>query len=308
MMSGNEPLRNRSRKRRILLTGIVIAGLLLAGCGGTKGPEIYTIGLLNNSQGQAPYIEGFKAGMTELGYIEGQNVVYLYNGPTGTLDAVKPEAEKLKAQNLDLLLAVGTATTQVAKGVFSDTAVPIVFVPAFYPDKEGLVDSFARPGGNLTGVNNTDTLGKALEWLLKVAPDVKRVYVPHNPNDQSAIMSLQSLSEAAKILNLELVVANGTIAEELGPITKNIPDNVDAVFVERSGSVTGLLKNIVEAATARGIPVVTSNVGAHIDMGVLLAYGPSQRGGPGHPASRKRGSVSWHQSQNRPDHWHQCAG
>jgi putative ABC transport system substrate-binding protein len=220
------------------------------------------------------YFDGFKAGMAELGYVEGKNVVYVYDGPTETLEALKPAAESLKSRKLDLLVTAGNPPTETAKAVFAGTQVPIVFVPAVNPVEDGLVTSLQNPGGNVTGVVPPNTFGKALEWLLKVMPDARRIYVPHNPQDVSSVTSLQLLKEAAETLGLEIVVAEGSTPEELDAITTSFPENVDAVFVPRAGTITARVNNLAQAAIERHIPSVMANTGIYVDSGLMLAYGP----------------------------------
>jgi putative ABC transport system substrate-binding protein len=179
-------------QKKLLHTALVpllLAALLLSACGskekdkGSNESKTFTIGVLIQAPSLSGTFDGFKAGMTELGYTEGKNVTYVFDGTTGTIDALKPEAEKLKSLNPDLLLAVGTPPTQTAKEVFTGTAVPILFAPVYNPVDLGLVESFQNPGGNLTGIQSTDTVAKSLEWLLKIVPEVKRIYVPYPSQD-----------------------------------------------------------------------------------------------------------------------------
>jgi putative ABC transport system substrate-binding protein len=268
----------QKRSFHIMVAGMILVALLLGACGGdekkSNKSKSYTVGVLIQSSGLASVLDGFKAGMTELGYIEDENIVYVFDGPTGTIDALEPAAESLKSKELDLLFTSGTPPTQTAKEVFADADVPILFAPAIDLVELGFVESFQSPGGNLTGINSTDTTGKALEWLLKIVPGVKRVYVPHAPQDPSSVQSLQALTEAADTLGVELVVSEGSTSEELDTITSTIPEDVDAVFVLRTGSIGNRLNNIVQAANARHIPTARSDIGAQIAAGVMIGYGP----------------------------------
>lgn len=271
----------RKRQLHILLVVMVLAALLLSACGNKENNKeanesktTYTIGVLAQSPTTMAVFDGFKAEMTKLGYTEDKNVVYVFNGVTNTIDALKPEAEKLKLQKLDLLLAAGTPPTQAAKEVFAGTDVPILFAPVFNPVELGLVESFRNPGGNLTGLQSTDTIAKALEWLLKVVPEAKRIYVPHNPQDDSSVQALQALTEAAQIMGVELVISEGSTPEELDAITSTIPANVDAIFVLRTSSLSTRTASLIQGANERQIPTIRSDIGAPIEMGVMIGYGP----------------------------------
>jgi putative ABC transport system substrate-binding protein len=265
---------------RLMLVVWTLAALLLSGCGDkeenkeSNKSKSYKVGVLVQSQTTMSVLDGFKAEMTKLGYTEGKNVVYECKGVIGTIEELKPEAERLKSQNLDLLLTVATPPTQAAKEVFTGTKVPILFAPVFNPVELGLVESFRNPGGNLTGLQSTDTVAKALEWLLKVVPDVKRIYVPHNPQDASAVQALQVLTEAAQVMEVELVVSEGSTPEEIDAITSTIPDDVDAIFILRASSLSVKSNNLVQLANERHLPTVRSDIGAAIEAGVLIGYGP----------------------------------
>jgi putative ABC transport system substrate-binding protein len=262
-----------------LILVVLLVALVVSACGGdddkkSDNDKSYTIGVLIQAPSLERVVEGFKAGLANLGYTEDTNVVYVSDGPTGTIEALSPAAEDLKSKKLDLLFTVGTPPTQVAKDVFTGTDVPILFAPVFNPVELGFVESFPNPGGQLTGIQSTNSVAKALEWLLEIVPDVKRIYVPHNPEDASGVQTLQVLTDTSKTLGVELVVSEGTTQEELDAVTRNIPDDVDAVFVLRTGSIGARISNIIQAANELGIPAACSDIGPLLEAGVMVGYGP----------------------------------
>jgi putative ABC transport system substrate-binding protein len=264
------------KKTYVLVSVVVLAALLLGACGGSdkKSDKPYTIGVLIQIQPVVPVLDGFKAGMSELGYVEGKNVVYVYDGPTGTEEALKPEAEKLKSQKPDLLLTAGNPPALTAQEVFAGTDVPILFAPVISPDQEGLVASLRNPGGNITGVTLPATAGKALEWLVRIVPGVQRVYVPYDPQEIAGVQCFQSLVDGAKALNVELVTSEGSTPEELDAITQTIPENVDAAFLLTSESLLARGSNLVQAANERRIPVAAPALNELSSSGVMVAYAP----------------------------------
>src|SRR5687767_8004977 len=123
-----------------------------------------------------PVLDGFKARMAELGYVEGRSIAYVYHGAVAPdPKAVEAEVRALLAQKVDLLLTLGTLPTRMAKQAVEGTSIPVVFAPVINPVDEGLVQSVTRPGGNVTGVQNGTTIPKALEWLLKLAPRTRKI-------------------------------------------------------------------------------------------------------------------------------------
>ena len=130
---------------------LVITGLLLTGCGGAPKTKTYTIGVINPSTNQEDTVKGFKEGMTELGYVEGKNVIYIYEGPVSAdkLDAV---AQGLVKAKVNLILAITTSATKAAQQATAGTDIAVVFIPVTDPVGAGVVASLTKPGGNTTGV------------------------------------------------------------------------------------------------------------------------------------------------------------
>ncbi len=215
-------------KRSILIVLFIITGLLLTACGGDQ--KTYTIGVVNLTPDLGPVIEGFKEGMTELGYIEGENITYIYEGATGSIDTLDVVAQGLVAADVDLILSVTTPATQAAQRATAGTDIPVVFVPVNDPVRSGIVDSLRNPGGNITGVTIGAQEARRLGWLVQIVPTIEEIYIPYNPEDQSAVLSLETVSEAATTLGVELITREARNPEEITAVVKNIPEEADAIF------------------------------------------------------------------------------
>jgi putative ABC transport system substrate-binding protein len=251
-----------------ILIGVVVVSLLLSGCGG--GPKTYTIGMVNHAPSMVPVFEGFKAGMAELGYVEGKNVTYISHGVLGTdPEAIANDIKSLLDQKVDLLVTIGSPTTLPAEKAVEGTKTPIVFAPVIYPLDAGVVKSISRPGGNATGVQSGNTIAKALEWLLKVAPNIKKVYVPYNPKDQVSVLSVKTIQEAAPQLGVELVLAEVGTPDELMATADTLPKDVQGVFLVTSPSLDPRLSEFAQAAAQRGLAV---GAYSHVEDTALVTY------------------------------------
>lgn len=270
-------------KNRVVSLLIVLAVLVLAACGGSDDEngkqdseqQKFVVGVLCHSASVAPTVDGFKEGMAELGYVEGENITYIYDGPTGSIDTLEPALDTLLTQHLDLLLTIGTPPTSLAKQKLEGKDIPVIFAPVNDPLADGFVQSIGQPGGIMTGIKNSDSIGKSLDWLQQIVPDVKRVFVPHNPKDQSSVHSVTELQAAADQFGIELVISEASTPEEIAALTTSVPEDVDAVFIVRSGTISAKVPEFVQTATALGIPVFASTTGEFVDLGVLVAYGSS---------------------------------
>jgi putative ABC transport system substrate-binding protein len=176
-------------------------------------------------------MEGFKAGMAELGYIEGENITYIYDGATNSIDKLDSVAQDLVAADVDLILSITTSATQAAQRATVDTDIPVVFVPVTDPVGAGLVDSLRQPGGNITGVTFGIQEGRRLEWLVQIVPTIEQIYVPYNPEDRSAALALEMASETATELGVELITYETRNPEEVMAAIENIPEEADAIFL-----------------------------------------------------------------------------
>src|SRR5262249_39113398 len=136
------------------------------------------IGLLDSRSPEtlADRLRGFRQGLKDAGYIEGENVAIVYRWAENELDRLPPMAADLVRRQVAVIVATGgSAVISAAKS--ATTAIPVAFLAAEDPVRLGFVASLARPGGNLTGVNflNTELAGKMLELLREVLPTTARV-------------------------------------------------------------------------------------------------------------------------------------
>jgi len=264
--------KNNSRKPiAMVIVSLVIASLLLTACGTFQAaPKTPTIGVVIEVSIHTTTYEGFKAGMVELGYVEGENVTYIYNGVVAEPNAqtIDAEIENLLAQNVDMLLVVGNLAAARAKEAVAGTDTPVVFGAVTNPVGSGLVESISHPGGNLTGTQVGRELAKALEWLVKITPGgANKVYLPYNPDDEVSMMILAGLEEVPSQLGIELVPGEVHSVEEAVAAIKSLPEDVDAIYRIPSPTLDPKNNELSQAAIERGLPM---GAGLPLDEAVLF--------------------------------------
>jgi putative ABC transport system substrate-binding protein len=243
----------------------MVGGLLLSACG-AKQDHLLTIGVIIDLSIHAASFEGLKAGMADLGYVEEEDVTYIYSGDTYP-DAAANEIENMMAQDVDLLFTAGNACTTAAQEAVEGTDVPVVFCAVAGPVEEGYVESIRHPGGNLTGVQVGGEIPKALEWLVTITPEADKVYVPYNPDEGSSTMFLAVLEEVTPQLGIELVPGEVRSVEESVAAIENLPEDVDAIFRVPSATLDSQNSELSQAAIRRGLPM---GAGLPLDEAVLL--------------------------------------
>ncbi|MBT3185537.1 MAG: ABC transporter substrate-binding protein [Nitrospina sp.] len=256
----------------LISIGLVLLSVALVGCDNKKN-RTYTVGIMNSVPGLDRNLPGFKEGMTELGYIEGKNIRYIYNGPTTDTSKLSAAGQALVAEKVDLILSITTPATLAAKQATSDSGLPVVFSTVNDPVGAGIVDSTQHPGGNITGVSFGIQEARRLEWLIKIAPKIRRIYVPYNAEDKSPVLALKMARNAAVKLGVELITREFHDNETLNDAVLNIPADVDAVFCLPDSLMARRLVDMVTIATGRNLPTSVPNINNVKRFPVLCSFG-----------------------------------
>jgi putative ABC transport system substrate-binding protein len=213
--------------------------------------------------------------MDELGYQEGRNITYVYQGPAASIAELDSIAGGLVAAKVDLILALSTPATQAAQRATSGTDLPVVFAPVTDPAVAGIVADLRRPGGNITGVAlGGDSEARRLEWLLKLAPSARRIYVPYNSDDASARSSLAAIRAAAPKLNVELQPREARDAAEISAAIAGMPADAQAVFLLQDSLVAARTDDFVKATIGRRLPLSVPT-DEQVRRGALVAFSAS---------------------------------
>lgn len=255
--------------KQLCLGLILCASLLEVGC--RREPH-FTIGVVNLSPQLEPILDGFKAEMRARGYPE-DVIDYLYNGPAPTIEALDGIAEEMVTAQVDLILTLSTPATQAAYRATQGTQIPVLFAPVTDPLAAGVVDSLSVPGGQVTGVS-LGTAGEyqRLQWLLRLVPNIQRIYLPYNEEDASANASVQAVSAAAEQFAVELVLRPVHNLTEIEAAIVEIPADVQAIFLAQDSLVAAQIKPFAAAAIAHQLPLCSPTNG-QVAEGALFSYG-----------------------------------
>jgi len=180
-----------------------------------RGPP--RIGIIDDS----PVWNAFRHGLRDLGYLEGQNIAFEYRYAGGLPNRLALVAVELVHRPVDLIATFGTPPTIAAKR--ATTTIPIVMIGVGDPVGAGLVSSFNRPGGNITGntILGPEVAGKRLQLLKEVIPSLSRVAFLWNPDNASHPAQLAELRVAVETLGIKLL-----------PVAVLSPDEFDRAFAE----------------------------------------------------------------------------
>ncbi len=248
------------------------AAMLIGACADAQADPTITIGLVTNNPNGMRNVEGFRVGMEEFGYFEGRNVTYVFAGEPVRGDDLELALRSMVDAKVDLIFTAGTPTGVAAHRATAGTDIPVVFGVIADPIEAGVMVNLSEPGGNMTGVKLGNDQSRRLEWLVEVAPAIKTVLVPFNPEDSAAFSAVEQIEAVAEDLGLELVFGEASTDEEVSQLLEDFPEGVDAVFLVPDSVVNARLSDFVGLALERGLPVSGPSM-AQVEGGALMSYG-----------------------------------
>ena len=260
------------RRFVIIVGGGILASLLV---GEAQEARVYRIGVILQGGPFYAAIDGLRDGLRELGLEEGKQFVLHIRDTKGDLKAVEASAKGLEEQRVDLIYALGTSVALAAKG--ATKSVPIIFYAGTDPVTVGLVQSYRKPGGRLTGVHSqlNDLTAKRFEFLKEMIPSVRRVVTFYNPDNPAAQQSVKFARDAARRLKVGLVERPVTSVEELRTALSALrPMEADAFLKVSDAMVDSQTDLVVEALTAKRLPAMFNTKDA-VTKGALAGYGES---------------------------------
>jgi ABC-type uncharacterized transport system substrate-binding protein len=237
--------------------------------------KVYRVGVIHEGGPFNMAVNGLKDGLKELGLEERKQYFLEIRDVKGDPKAVEEAARSLEREKVNLIYAVSTAVTSGVKRATAE--IPIVFAVGSDPVGAGLVDSFPKPGGRLTGVHYLagDLTAKRLEILKATLPELRRVITFYDPSNEVAFKAAKSAREAARQLRIEFVERHVASVEELrrGLIALEARD-ADAYFHSNDAMVTSQSQFIIDTARAKKLPTMFGQASLAA-QGALVAYGVS---------------------------------
>ena len=257
------------------MTGSLLTAPLAAEA--QQAGKVYRIGVLS-SRRTPTYMTPFAEGLRELGWAEGRDFTLEYRFSGDTPEGAPTAARELATQKVDVIVTIATGNAVAA--MRATTEIPIVMLASGYPVEVGLVKSYARPGGNVTGNSiyaGTELFGKHVEILKTLLPRMRRLavlwgWVPPFAYVGEGELALDELKRAANAVDVGLHVRETHRVEDVESALEAIPrTHADALYVSGSPVHQRTATRIMEFARRQRLPTMTDSP-ALFPAGIMITY------------------------------------
>jgi putative ABC transport system substrate-binding protein len=235
---------------------------------------IYSTGTLETPSLHSSLFDAFRLGLRDLGYVEGKNILIERRYAEGRLDRMPALVNELVQEKVDVILAVNNVVIRAAKE--ATKTIPIVMLSTVDPVAAGYVESFAHPGGNITGLAwlSRDLSAKRVELLKVLLPKLSRVGVLWDADGPGPAIAFKEYTAAAQAFKLDLssFKVRGPTPDLSGAFQVAKTAHLDALIVVGNPLMGQHAKQVFELATKNRLPSMTEE-GRYVDAGGLMSYG-----------------------------------
>ncbi|HUL87439.1 MAG TPA: ABC transporter substrate-binding protein [Pseudolabrys sp.] len=263
----------RRREFLTLIGGATVGSPLVAQA---QQPALPVIGFLDPRTPEvvAARLRGFRQGLKESGYVDGENVTIVFGWGDDQIDRMPALAIDLVRRPVGVIVASGPPSSFAAKA--ATPTIPIVFLVGNDPVQLGLAASLARPGGNLTGINifNSELASKRLELIRDLLPGAGRIAMLVNPADAKLTEAqLKDVNAAARAMGLQIESYNADTSAEINAAFETMGrERPDAVLVGTTPFLNGRRVQLAQVAAFHRLPAIYAGR-EYVEVGGLMSYG-----------------------------------
>ncbi|MBP2099868.1 ABC transporter substrate-binding protein [Enterococcus rivorum] len=257
-------------KKKLLGLGILsaVALLTLGACGsntkdktdGSSDKEMKTVGVLQlveHGSLDAAY-EGFKEGLAENGFKEGENLKINYLNAQNDQAQLKSMSEKLVKEKPDLMLGIATPAAQSLLN--ETTTIPIVVTAVTDLEEAKLVKSNEKPGGNVTGTTDLVDIDKQIELLLSIVPDAKTIGIMYNAGETNSKIQADIAEKALTKAGVKVKVLTANSTNDVQQVTTSLAKDTDGIYIPTDNTFASASAVIGEVAKEYKIPIVPASI------------------------------------------------
>ncbi|KPB06511.1 ABC transporter substrate-binding protein [Bacillus sp. CHD6a] len=263
-------------KMKSILASMACAALLV-GCssnstsGDAKDEVVIGVTQIAEHPSLDAAFEGFKKALEDNGYKEGENVKYDVQNAQGDPNNNKPIADKFVADEVDMIFANSTPSAQSALQATKD--IPIIFTSVTDPVGAQLVESFEKPGDNITGTSDThpDAIATTINFMMEEF-GAKKIGVIYNTGEQNSVVQVETVKGLVEEKGGSLVEASVSTSAEVQQAAESLIGRVDAIYMPTDNTVVSAIQSLISVATTEKIPLFAGELDS-MKAGAVAASG-----------------------------------
>jgi putative ABC transport system substrate-binding protein len=264
--------------RRLMMTLFVLllSVSVLAGCVTTSTPtgpdKVYQVGLsyIVEHPSLDAMRQGIIDGLAEVGFVDGQNIKLEQQSAQGEMPIAQQIAQKFVSDKKDMIIVITTPSSLAVAQATKE--IPVVFGGVTDPVGAGLVDSWEKPGGNLTGVSDMSPIKEQLELFGELQTNAKRIGIIYSPGEANAVAVVEKAKEIAPSLGLTIVEATVNSANEVQQAAQSLVGRVDGFYLITDNTLAQGVQSVINLAIEQKLPTVGA-VQAYVEQGALVTTG-----------------------------------
>lgn len=214
--------------------------------------------------------DGIKAALLAGGYEDGKNLRFTYESAQGNPATAAQIARKLVGDAPTVIVPISTPSAQAVVGATRE--IPVVFTAVTDPVGAKLVKDAAHPGGNVTGMSDLSPIGKQLELIKEITPQVKRLGVIYNPGEANSLTLIELLRREAPAHGMTVQEAPAPKSADVLPAAQSLVGGVDAIYVPTDNTVVTALEAVVKVGQENRLPVYAGDTDS-VPRGAIAAVG-----------------------------------
>ena len=222
-------------------------------------------------------VEGFKAGMKDLGYVDGKNILYETINTSGSKEKIANAVKEVIEKKVNVIYAITTPVTKEVQRLTEDKPIPVVFSVVADPVGSKFVKSIKEPGGNMTGVTNLaiELTEKRLEMLKRIVPGLKKVMWIYDPNVDVSVKAAEHARNVCKDMGISYVEKRAGTQDELTKVISGIKrSEADGILHIVNALLVANNKLLIKKALDEKIPYIATDAEI-VEEGALANYGPN---------------------------------
>lgn len=259
-----------TRSLTTLLAGVAMATTLAAGANATQPNVSVALSYIVDHPAIEATKDGILAVLAEQGFTQGDTMALEVQSAQGNMSTQVQIAQKFAGDTPDLILAISTPSAQASMAAAPD--IPVVFAAVTDPLKSGLVASYDRPGGLLSGSSDLTPIDKHVALIQELVPGVERIGVVYNAGEANSVAQIEVLRAEVAAAGLTLVEATAAQSAQVLDAARSLVGRADAIYVPTDSTVVSAIEAVVRVGRDADVPVIAGDTDS-VARGAVAALG-----------------------------------